>query len=228
MHSLEFPGRRRALAAFAAALGAAVAGPVLGAPGGLPSNIGHADSSPEWDRLRERLFGQRPLIAGEASKVQLQVPLRATFGASVPVKVVSRIPQTPGLSVRRLWLVVDKNPSGLSATQYNALRILRGAGPDGLPCGEVAARMITRDPDVTRLLDRLEKRGLIRREILPADRRCHALFFDGAGEALFLAAREKIRAFEEGVATRLSKLEQRELARLLAKLQGSGEAVSGS
>jgi len=73
---------------------------------------------------------------------------------------------------------------------------------------------------------RLEKRGLIRREILPADRRCHALFFDEAGEPLFVAAREKIRAFEESVATRLSKLEQRELARLLAKLQGGGEAVA--
>ena len=46
----------------------------------------------------------------------------------------------------------------LSATQYNVLRILRGA-PEGLPCGEIANRMITRDPDVTRLLDRLEKRG---------------------------------------------------------------------
>ena len=45
----------------------------------------------------------------------------------------------------------------LSATQYNVLRILRGA-PEGLPCGEIASRMITRDPDVTRLLDRLEKR----------------------------------------------------------------------
>ena len=47
----------------------------------------------------------------------------------------------------------------LSATQYNVLRILRGA-PGGLPCGEIASRMITRDPDVTRLLDRLEKRAL--------------------------------------------------------------------
>src|SRR5580765_7777125 len=54
-------------------------------------------------------------------------------------------------------------PSGLSATRYNVLRILRGAGPDGLPCGEVAARMITRDPDVTRVLDRMEKRKLIAR-----------------------------------------------------------------
>src|SRR6202023_3999419 len=50
----------------------------------------------------------------------------------------------------------------LSSTQYNVLRILRGA-PDGLPCGEIASRMITRDPDITRLLDRLEKRGLISR-----------------------------------------------------------------
>jgi DNA-binding MarR family transcriptional regulator len=53
-------------------------------------------------------------------------------------------------------------PEELSATQYNVLRILRGA-PEGLPCGEIASRMITRDPDVTRLLDRLEKRGLISR-----------------------------------------------------------------
>ena len=62
-------------------------------------------------------------------------------------------------------------PSGLSATQYNVLRILRGAGPDGLPCGEVAARMITRDPDVTRLLDRMEKRKLISRCREKKDRR---------------------------------------------------------
>jgi DNA-binding MarR family transcriptional regulator len=58
----------------------------------------------------------------------------------------------------------------LSPTQYNVLRILRGA-PDGLPCGEIANRMITRDPDVTRLLDRLEKRGLIARWRETKDRR---------------------------------------------------------
>lgn len=58
----------------------------------------------------------------------------------------------------------------LSATQYNVLRILRGA-PDGLPCGELANRMITRDPDVTRLLDRLENRKLIERGRDPRDRR---------------------------------------------------------
>ncbi|HXY07233.1 MAG TPA: MarR family transcriptional regulator [Terriglobales bacterium] len=58
----------------------------------------------------------------------------------------------------------------LSPTQYNVLRILRGA-PDGLPCGEIANRMITRDPDVTRLLDRLEKRELIARWREAKDRR---------------------------------------------------------
>jgi DNA-binding MarR family transcriptional regulator len=58
----------------------------------------------------------------------------------------------------------------ISSTQYNVLRILRGS-PDGLPCGEIANRMITRDPDITRLLDRLEKRGLISRCRETRDRR---------------------------------------------------------
>src|SRR6516164_4568706 len=58
----------------------------------------------------------------------------------------------------------------VSPTQYSVLRILRGA-PDGLPCREIASRMITRDPDVTRLLDRLERRGLISRCRETKDRR---------------------------------------------------------
>jgi DNA-binding MarR family transcriptional regulator len=58
----------------------------------------------------------------------------------------------------------------LSGTQYNVLRILRGT-PEGLPCGEIASRMITRDPDITRLLDRLEKRELISRCRETKDRR---------------------------------------------------------
>ena len=67
---------------------------------------------------------------------------------------------------------------------------------------------------------RLEKRGLIRREVLPSDRRCHALFFEPGAGAYFAAARDKVRAFEEGLAGRLSKAEQREFARLLSKLRG--------
>jgi DNA-binding MarR family transcriptional regulator len=55
--------------------------------------------------------------------------------------------------------------------QYNVLRILRGAGPAGLPTLDVAGRMIERSPGITRLLDRLEARGLVRRERCPEDRR---------------------------------------------------------
>ena len=58
----------------------------------------------------------------------------------------------------------------LSSTQYNVLRILRGA-PEGLPCGEIGNRMVTRDSDITRLLDRLEKRALIARCRESKDRR---------------------------------------------------------
>src|ERR1700757_1930381 len=54
-------------------------------------------------------------------------------------------------------------PFNLSGSQYNILRILRGAGEKGLACHEVGCKLISRDPDITRLLDRLESRGLIAR-----------------------------------------------------------------
>jgi DNA-binding MarR family transcriptional regulator len=62
-------------------------------------------------------------------------------------------------------------PFGLTSTQYNVLRILRGAGPEGLLCRQIGERMIAPDPDITRLLDRLEKRGLILRARDSRDRR---------------------------------------------------------
>jgi DNA-binding MarR family transcriptional regulator len=62
-------------------------------------------------------------------------------------------------------------PFGLTPTQYNILRILRGAGKAGLACGEIGERMITRDPDITRLLDRLSDRGLVERGRDSGDRR---------------------------------------------------------
>ena len=62
-------------------------------------------------------------------------------------------------------------PAGLSPAQYNVLRVLRGAGRDGLACREIGERMIAKDPDITRLLDRLEERDLISRTRDRADRR---------------------------------------------------------
>ena len=70
------------------------------------------------------------------------------------------------------------------------------------------------------VISRLEKRRLIRREVLPSDRRRQALYLETGAEPQYQAVREKVRAFEAGVAARLTRSEQRELARLLAKLQG--------
>lgn len=71
--------------------------------------------------------------------------------------------------------------SGLTGTQYNVLRILRGAQPAGLACRAIGDRMISHDPDMTRLLDRMEKRGLIRRERQKDDRRVVKTHITSAG-----------------------------------------------
>jgi DNA-binding MarR family transcriptional regulator len=89
-------------------------------------------------------------------------------------------------------LVTILKPDDLSSTQYNVLRILRGA-PEGLPCGEIAKRMITRDPDITRLLDRLEKRGLISRSREARDRRTVMARITGAGQKLLARLDEPVQ-----------------------------------
>jgi len=75
-------------------------------------------------------------------------------------------------------------PAGLTPTQYNVLRILRGMSPQGLACQEIARRMITRDADLTRLLDRLETRGFIHRQRQTDDRRVVQITITPAGSAL--------------------------------------------
>ena len=72
-------------------------------------------------------------------------------------------------------------PHGLRPAQYNVLRILRGAHPEQLNCRQVAARMMTREPDLTRLLDRLEKAGLVLRQRLASDRRVVRIGITPAG-----------------------------------------------
>jgi DNA-binding MarR family transcriptional regulator len=105
-------------------------------------------------------------------------------------------------------------PAGLSSTQYNVLRILRGAGQDGLPCGEVGQRMITHDPDMTRLLDRLEKRGLIARSRQKADRRVVRASITPAAMHLLAQLDEPVVQLHRG---QLSHLGERKL-RMLNKL----------
>jgi len=110
----------------------------------------------------------------------------------------------------------------LSSTQYNVLRILRGA-PDGLPCGEIGNRMITRDPDITRLLDRLEKRELIARSRDSHDRRMVMAKITPEGLKLLARMDEPVR---EGHRSQLGHL-GRERLRLLTELLLDARAGAG-
>ena len=103
---------------------------------------------------------------------------------------------------------------GLSPTQYNVLRILRGS-PEGLPCGEIASRMITRDPDVTRLLDRLEKRELIARCREAKDRRTVMTRITPAGLKLLARLDEPVQAAHRKQWGHLGRERLRALAGLL-------------
>ena len=75
-------------------------------------------------------------------------------------------------------------PHGITLQQFNVLRILRGAGDEGLPTLEVAERMIEQTPGVTRLLDRLEAKELVRRQRCPKDRRQHLCWITNKGLSL--------------------------------------------
>lgn len=103
----------------------------------------------------------------------------------------------------------------VSATQYNVLRILRGA-PGGLTCGEIGNRMITRDPDITRLLDRLEKRNLISRCRETKDRRMVLTRIAPAGLELLARLDEPVQSTHRKLLGHLGRERLRALVSLLA------------
>ena len=103
----------------------------------------------------------------------------------------------------------------LSSTQYNVLRILRGSR-EGLPCGEIGSRMITRDPDITRLLDRLEKRGLISRRRDAKDRRVVMARITPEGMKLLARLDEPVQEIQRRQLGHMGKERLRELAELLS------------
>jgi DNA-binding MarR family transcriptional regulator len=86
--------------------------------------------------------------------------------------------------VEETWIKYLKRTEGISPSQYNILRILRGARPNPVKITDIAERMIHRDPDVTRLVDRLVKQGLVRRERDTEDRRVVLVEITGAGLAM--------------------------------------------
>lgn len=98
--------------------------------------------------------------------------------------------RTADVVKRGLSRVVE--PQGITLQQYNVLRILRGAGPDGLPTLEIGGRMIEQAPGVTRLLDRLEAKKLVRRRRCPLDRRQVLCCITAAGQRLLRALEQVV------------------------------------
>ena len=107
-------------------------------------------------------------------------------------------------------------PYELSLPQYNALRILRGAGEEGRTCREIGERMVHRVPDVTRLLDRLEARGLITRQRSPMDRRMVRVAITPAGEEMLAPLDTPMADLH---ATTLGPLGEEKLRALIALLE---------
>lgn len=115
----------------------------------------------------------------------------------------------------------------LSANQYNVLRILRGAGPEGLACGEIAGRMVTRDPDITRLLDRLERRNLVKRSREKDDRRVVTGRITAAGLELLKKLDEPVQQLHRGQLGHMDHKQQEALIRLLEAAREIGASREG-
>jgi DNA-binding MarR family transcriptional regulator len=107
---------------------------------------------------------------------------------------------------------------GITADQYNVLRILRGVHPEGHPRHEIARRMIHRAPDVTRMLDRLRTRKLIARVRDPGDGRLSVARITPAGLALLKRIDPEVEEVQEKATAMLTPAERKELARLCERL----------
>ncbi len=112
-------------------------------------------------------------------------------------------------------------PRGLTTTQYNALRILRGAGEEGLTCSELGNRLVSSDPDITRLLDRLARQGLVRRQRDLRDRRIVLTEITDEG-------RRQLEVITPGLEQRIRKLMEHMEARRLELLVDLLEEVRRS
>jgi MarR family transcriptional regulator, organic hydroperoxide resistance regulator len=159
-------------------------------------------------------------MAERRSALQEEIKQRAPFhstGAEVAVGVL----RTAALLERRYNQIVTKR--GITIQQYNVLRILRGAGARGMPTLVIRDRMIHEAPGITRLIDRLEQSGLVRRERQEADRRQVVCYLTAEGDDMLSALDAEVAAADNAAVCMLSEDEQRELTRLLDAVR-SGHA----
>jgi len=117
-------------------------------------------------------------MATSSSRIQSELRQTRPFPSREQECVVGLL-RTADVVRRRLASVIESQ--GLTLQQYNVLRILRGAGTDGLPTLDIVSRLIEEAPGITRLLDRLERGGFVRRQRCPHDRRQVLCFISDAG-----------------------------------------------
>lgn len=115
----------------------------------------------------------------------------------------------------------------LSSAQFNVLRVLRGAGDEGLTCGDIAARLVQHDPDITRLLDRLEKRELIARHRSTVDRRVVRTRITQVGLDILAKLDEPVDEMHEQQFGHLSETVLHDALALITSLRGPGAQVVG-
>jgi len=113
-------------------------------------------------------------------------------------------------------------PHGITVQQYNVLRILRGAGPDGLPTLEIVQRMIEQTPGITRLINRLQGKNLVARERGSDDRRCVYCRITPEGSALLAGLDRPVRAATDAAFQGVTK---RELAHLVEALDRVRQSI---
>ena len=116
----------------------------------------------------------------------------------------------------------------LTAQQYNALRLLRAGHPGKTPTLALAARLVSRAPDITRLIDRLEERGLVERTRPPGNRRVVEVGLMPAGLALLADLDVEVRACNARMLGHLAPADLRTLVALLRKARRPHEAADGA
>ena len=123
--------------------------------------------------------------------------------------------------VVRRFIARVLEPYGITPQQYNVLRILRGAGSEGLPTLTIGERMIEEAPGVTRLLDRLEAKGMVRRQRCPEDRRQVLCFAEPSGLELLGRIDDAMNEADAAALGQLSDEDKAQLIRLLDAVRAS-------
>lgn len=155
-----------------------------------------------------------------AGTIRREIKQRRPF-ASPRQEATVALMRTADLAQRLMAAVLE--PLAITVQQYNVLRILRGAGEEGLPTLEIAERMIEQTPGITRLIDRLEQKRLVTRRRPSADRRCVYCTITRAG--LDLLSDLDAPVVEVGNAA-LSSLSAKEVAQLVELLDRTRQSMN--